>query len=112
MLRPPVEDELTSTAIRSEVLALPDAALEGDKEALGPPGPSRPFMSALVIALSCQPGSVIVEELLKLVAGHLAANHPLADLDDLVFVARNLSTLLRCRAGLFTESSAVSTRVG
>jgi hypothetical protein len=25
---------------------------------------------------------------------------------------RNLSTLLRCRAGLFTESSPVSTRVG
>jgi hypothetical protein len=38
MLRPPLEDELTSTAISSEVMALPDAALEGDKEALGPPG--------------------------------------------------------------------------
>ena len=54
--RPPVEDELTSTAICSEVMALPDAALEGDKEALIPPGPSRPFTSALVIATGHGPG--------------------------------------------------------
>jgi hypothetical protein len=47
-LWPPVEDELTSTAICSVVVPLPDAALEGDKEALGPPSPIRPFTSALV----------------------------------------------------------------
>jgi hypothetical protein len=46
-LWPPVEDELTSTAICSVVVPLPDAALEGD-EALGPPSPIRPFTSALV----------------------------------------------------------------
>jgi hypothetical protein len=32
-------------------------------------------------------GSVLVEEPLKLPAGHLAADHALADLDDLVFIA-------------------------
>src|SRR4029453_13394842 len=69
-------------------MALPDAALEGDKEALGPAGSdptlhiragNRPEPPAL--------GSVLVEELLKFPPGHLAANHLLADLDDLVFVA-------------------------
>jgi hypothetical protein len=34
---------------------LPDSAFEGDQEALGSPGPTRPFTSALVIALSCWP---------------------------------------------------------
>jgi hypothetical protein len=45
MLRPPLEEELTSTTICSEVMALPDAAIEGDKEALVPrvqSDPSRP----------------------------------------------------------------------
>jgi hypothetical protein len=55
MLRPPVEDELTSAAICSEVMALPDAALEGDKEALGPPGSNSTLYVRPVIALSCQP---------------------------------------------------------
>jgi hypothetical protein len=67
MLRPPVEDELISTAICSEVMALPDAALEGDKEALGPPG-SKPTLYVCAGDRLEPPalGSVIVEELLSL----------------------------------------------
>jgi hypothetical protein len=72
-------------------MALPDAALEGDKEAFGTPGSNSTLYVRDGNRLELPAlGSVIVEELLKLPAGHLAADHPLADLDDLVFVALGL----------------------
>ena len=56
MLRPPFEEEeLTSTAICSEVMAYPMRRSKVTRRPSVPPGPSRPFTSALVIALSCQP---------------------------------------------------------
>jgi hypothetical protein len=60
-------------------MALRDSALEGDKEALGPPGPN----STLHVRAGNRPeppalGSVLVEELLKLPAGHLCMANGLA----------------------------------
>jgi hypothetical protein len=53
-----------------------------------PPGPTRPFTSALVIALSCQPWEACsLRSFSSFPAGHLAADPALADLDDPVFVA-------------------------
>jgi hypothetical protein len=68
-------------------MALSDAALKGNEEALGPPR-SDP---ALHLGAGDRPelpslGRVIVEELLELPTGHLVADQALADLDDLVFV--------------------------
>jgi hypothetical protein len=52
-----------------------------------PPGPIRPFTATAVIALSCQPvGGMLVEHLLQLVTGHLAADHALAEFDHLVLI--------------------------
>jgi len=83
-----VADDLTSTAMCSERSPQPIRRSKVTSKPSAPPGPTRPFTSALVIALSCQPwGSVIVEELLKLAAGHLPADQALTDLDDLVLVA-------------------------
>ena len=68
------------------MVALADTALEGDKETLGPPraNPTLHIRAGDRLELPAL-GSVLVEELLKLPAGHLAADHALADLDDLVF---------------------------
>ena len=60
-----------------------------------------------VTGLLAESQTIEVRRRLCSIAGHLAGLRAW-----LTFDLRNLSTLLRCRAGLFTESSSVSTRVG
>jgi hypothetical protein len=69
-------------------MALLETALEGDKEALGPPrsNPTLHIGTSDRLELPAL-GSVLVEELLELAAGHLAADQALPDFDDLVFIA-------------------------
>ena len=65
--------------------ARPDAALDFD-------GGDRLELPAL--------SSMIVEHILELVAGHLAADHALAELDHLVLVAvRHATTIVATSAG-------------